>query len=173
MFNQPVLFSEEDSDFSFEFKLPTLKDIYSNEDVSKFINFLSQDLEVIKKWSTVDVKSHYDFMMLLLLLESKNISKDSLGKSLLKGLNHMVPIIQKGQVLYIKDNVLTPSLFNEIMEVLFMSLGQEKTIIKESDDEFDRMEKEQKLRAQAIRNRAGDKNKKRNKCRRYACGYTV
>ena len=37
------------------------------------------------------------------------------------------------------------------MEILFLAVGKEKTIIKESDDEFDRMEKQAKIRAEQIR----------------------
>ena len=52
------------------------------------------------------------------------------------------------------------NLFDEIIEVIYKILGKEKIIIKDTDDEFTKREKEIKLRAQKIRNNKKNKNSK-------------
>lgn len=100
---------------------------------------------------SIDIKSHYDFIHLVCSLAPQSKDFNMLFTKILNGLKVLLPNINFKLILRLEDIVLDKILFDDIVEILFISIGREKIMIKESDDEFDRMEKEAKIRAERIR----------------------
>ena len=148
--NKPVIFSNEEGQ-SFEFFSPSLQEIMTNENLIYFIDFLERDIEEINKDITKKIESHYDFLHLIFSLQNQVPFFKTLSKRLLKGIQVLIPDFNFDKVFLIKDIFVNKSIFDEIVEVVFICLNKEVIIIKDSDDEFSKAEKKVKLRVQKIK----------------------
>lgn len=150
--NQPVIFTNsEEKENSFKMTIPTLKDFYTNEDLIFCINLLEQDVEEIQKMINIKIESHYEFIHLVNSFAAKNKEFKTLSDLIINGLKVIIPEITFNKILKIKDIIVTEKLFNQIIEVIYMSLDKEKIIINEDDDEFTKREKLMKIKIQKIK----------------------
>ena len=154
----PIIFKSEEKHKEFKMMQPTLKQIYTNNDLLFLIAFLDKDLEEIKKWISFNVESHYDFIHLISSLSNVNEDFKKLSKDLLNGLKVILPNIEFDKVLRLKDIVITRKLFEQIVLVFYKTMKKEKIIINEDDDAFTKKQKEMKLRTQRIKNQNGKKD---------------
>ena len=146
-----------DSEVEFEVVPIKLKDLLFNESLSYLVSILDTELEQIQKnIKAIELKSHYDFIHLILSLKDKRgEGEKQMGDSILKGLKTFIPDISfKSGSLQIKEIFVDSKLFQQIIEVMFKSIGRNRTVIYEDDDEFTRMEKKAILRAERIRKNA-------------------
>ena len=150
--NKPVIFT--DGEKSFTVKLPSLQDIYINEDLNFFLDFVQKDLNEVKGLINVDIETHYDFIHLVLNLTRINSEFNIIGNKILSALKSFNEKISFIKYLQIEDIIITKDIFFSIVEVILMSLDKEMIKIKDEDDEFDRAIKQAKMRAQKIRNNA-------------------
>lgn len=151
--NRNITFKSVDGESEFELVPMKTWDVFFNEDLMTFISFLDMDLETLKaNFAIADIESHYDFLSIMLTLGTKHKEARVFANKLLLGLQKIVPDVNfEGNEIFIKDMFLSSSVFESIVEIIFKILSREKIIIKEDDDEFTRMEKEAKLRAERIK----------------------
>lgn len=163
LINKPVIFIDDETNKSFKINLPTLEAFYTNENLLLLLTILEKDLfELEKIISNTKLKSHYDFLHIVFSLSEKIPEFKTLKNNLLEGLLYLNEKFNFNKILRIDDVIITPEIFELILDVVFMSLDKEKTKIDEKDDEFTRMEKEAKMRAERIRKNA-KKNDKEDK----------
>lgn len=157
-FSKLLLLSGSDIRFyndkkEFFMRIPTFYDFYSSEDLLSMLNYLDQDIKEINKiFNIKDLTSHYDFFKILFPLAEKIDQLKPIRRSLFNAMKIILPKFYFNNIMYIEEGtILTQKLFEEITEILFISIGNEKTIIKKEDDEFTRIQKQAKLRAEKIR----------------------
>lgn len=153
--NKPIIFKDDENDLSFEMKVPTILDLYSTEELNVYIGFLETDIKDLEKSLLIDksISSHYDFISLIgsfskLYPDVKNILNiyEKALQFLIEGVTF------NRNFFYInEDIIITPTLFNQINEVLFKSLDKEYISITTEDDEWTKREKAARLRAEQIR----------------------
>jgi len=156
--NKPIIFSNEEEEQSFEFFPPSLETLMTNENLASLINFLEQDLDDLAKTINKEVKSHYSYLHLVFSLAEKIEVFKNMSKSILKGFQVLIHNFDFRNSFVIDDIFVDRKLFEDIIEVLFLTIEKEIIIIKEEEDEFTKAEKKAKLRAQKIKN-----NSKTNK----------
>lgn len=159
--NKKITFERENEKFDM---IPmSLSDILFNTSLGYLIGILDTDIEELKKQiSGYNIKGHYEYFHLILTLGKKREEIRKVSKMLLEGLKTIIPEINFDDgVLKIKKIFVDKNLFSEIIRIIFAVLGREKTIILPEDDEFTRIEKEAKLRAERIRTKS-KKNKEQN-----------
>jgi len=149
--NKPVIFSNEETKENFEICLPTLELIYTNEDLIFLVNLLDNDLKEVQKLISIKIESHYDFIHLVCSLSSKNKDFKELSEKILKALKLIIKDIEFNSVLKINNIIITPEIFEMIFDVILLSFDKEVERIKSTDDEFTKMEKAARIRAQTIR----------------------
>lgn len=160
LINKPVIFIDEETNQTFQINLPTLEAFYTNQNLLLLLSILEKDLfELEKIISNVKLKDSYDFIHIVFSLSEKVIEFNKLKKELLIGLCYLNNGFNFNKILRINDIIITPEIFNLIVDVIFMSLDKEKTKINEKDDEFTRMEKEAKMRAERIRKNSKKEDK--------------
>lgn len=158
--NKPVKFWNEETDETFEIKLPTLDSLYNNNNLAYFINFIQEDLSSIQKMINLQIGSHYEFIHLICSLSVKNKDFAILKNYFINALKLLNEKFEFKNILFIDKIVITPEIFEQILDIIFMSLDKEITKIKPEDDEFTRMEKEAKIRADRIRKNSKNKDSK-------------
>lgn len=161
--NKPIVFKCEGEGLSFEFIPPSVENFFIEDSLLSLIVFLEEDITKIQGWiEGYPIESHYEFLMLILALSSKDDFFKPMLNDLTNGLKVILPsLIIKDKFLCVNEKILlSPTLFDDITEVLFLSTNRKKVIIKSDDDEFTRIEKEARARAQRIRDGAKDKDKK-------------
>lgn len=162
--NQNITISSVDGSFEFDILPMTLRDSIFNEDLGILLGLLEKEVSSLKEMlGGVEVKSYYDFIRTVCVLEARGKNTHGLGKALIRGIRVLIPSweeVPERQTFLIKGVEVKNNLFDEIIEVIYKILGKEKIIIKDTDDEFTKREKEIKLRAQKIRNNKKNKNSK-------------
>lgn len=156
-----VIFTkEDDNSFKFELIPVSLKNVLFNDELGALLSILGEEVEKLQKMVPgIEIKDHFNFVRVICVLGSKKEEVKKLSRSIIEGLKTLIPeMVFEGQFFRIREEMVTQDLFESIMEVVHKILGKERTVILDSDDEFTRMEKKAKLRAEKIR-----KNKKQNK----------
>lgn len=155
----PIIFKNTQD--KFELKVPTLKETLFNQDLNTLLSILDMEVEELTKiFSALKVESHFSFILTVLTLGKKREELKSLSESLLEGLKIFLPeILFDGLQLKIKDILVTRDLFEQIVEVIYKVLKKDRIIILDTDDEFTRIEKEQKIRALKIRQKRKETKK--------------
>ena len=154
--NKNISFWDEKSELRFEMIPLKVEDLFFDERIAWFINLLETDMvEIQKSIQGYELKDHYDFLNLICILSIKDEDANSLKEMLLYALDKLIPgLTFKDKTFKINDYYFTKSLFEEVTDVLFKILDKERIVIKSTDDEFTRREKEAQLRAQRIRSNA-------------------
>lgn len=158
LLNKPIVFTDNEKNKSFSLRLPTVEDVYTNHDLAFYIEFLELDLSKIQEWvkSSYKLTSHYDFVLLISTMMGTYPEADEIAERFLSAMRVFLPDIQfKNKLIYVNEEIkLSPTLFNDINEIVFESMGKELIVIKETDDEMTKIEKERKLMAKRIRAKA-------------------
>lgn len=158
--NEKILFWNKDKNF--EVKPPTLKDTLFNQEFSWLISFLDTDIEELSKnFRGFTVTSHFSFILIISTLGYKKEEYKSLYESFLIGMKTFLPEIKFDGLVYSINSVfLDQVLFEEIIGVIYKILRKERIVILDSDDEFTKIEKQQKIRALRIRQNSQKTKKK-------------
>lgn len=150
--NKNIVFKDVSSGFSFEIVPMKVEDMFFNEDLNILFGILESDLINFSQSFNTEVTSYLMALTLIVTLGEKREELKSMSDSVRKALQKIIPEINFDNFLFkIEKKILTPELFDQIIEILFKILGKEKIIINELDDEFTKAEKEARLRAQKIR----------------------
>lgn len=151
--NQNITFWDEKSELSFEMIPLKVEDIFFDNDINWFIGVLEKDIsELQKNIDGIIVKSHYDFITLILTMPENDNNITKLKKTIQNSFDKIVPgVFFKNKTFKINDDYFTKQMFDEVVEILFKILKKEKITIKDTDDEFTKREKEAQIRAQKIR----------------------
>lgn len=152
--NKDVMFKSKEG-LSFYLRIPTVFDVYFNEGFNAFISIASKDLkELSKLLGDNPVKSQFDFIRMVFTFSERRSELKELTELIFDGLKVCLKNIRyENQIFYVsEDIVLDRKLFDDIIEIIFTSLDKNTVVIKDTDDEFTRIEKEAALRAQRIRN---------------------
>ena len=152
--NEPIIFFDEENGQKFNFIPPKLKDFYLNDDLNFIITLLDSDIEDLKKMVNLDIKNHYSFLHIVLSLRKTVVEFEKMSIQILNGLSKLIPNIHFDKILRIDDIIVDSNLFHNIIKVLFICLDKKKPIIEPDDDEFTKMEKQAKIRAEKIRNKS-------------------
>lgn len=150
--NENIVFTNEEQTFDL---IPIkVKDIYLNESLIWFLNFLEQDIDELSKYfSGIEINSHFRFIVTLLTLSEKQNDLKYTAKFFLDALNCIVPgIVFESKQLKIHSISVNEDLFNLIIEVLYKTMNKkERIVINESDDEMTKKMKETQKKIQEIK----------------------
>ena len=91
LINKPVKFWDDTKKQTFDLILPTVEDLYTNEDLSFVISLLDQDLSQIQKMISMKIESHYEFIHLVCSLAVKSQEFNELSIKILDGLKLILP----------------------------------------------------------------------------------
>lgn len=151
--NQDIKFWNEEKDEEFIMKPMLVKDVFFNDNLLWLINFLDNDIEEISKSiEGVEIKDHYDFLILALTLGEHRKEMKGFYNLINNSLKLILPEFEfSGKQMFIDNTLLTKKLFKQINEILFKILEKEQIVIYETDDEFTKKEKEAKLKVQKIK----------------------
>ena len=145
-----VLF--EVNEKSFILKIPTLYDVYFDNDIMFFLNYIDKEVSEIQKFTDYyEIKNHLDFIIFTLSIKDDTKEIQELKKTFWKTLKQLIPGIQFDKIMTVNQIFIGPDIFNEIIRILLESIGKDKIFIKDNDDEFTRIEKQAKIRADNIR----------------------
>lgn len=137
--NKNIKFWTVNLELEFELIPIKTKDMFLNNNLIWFLNFLDEDLknfQIIKE--NYNIKSHFDFIRIICAMsDSDNLIKD-ISEKFLKSFKILIPdIYLDNKILMIKDQVFTETMFNEIMEIIYKIIGKKEVIkILDSDDEM-------------------------------------
>jgi hypothetical protein len=158
--NKNVLFWDNKKNLQFEVIVPTVFDFYTNENLMILISLLDKDIsEIVGKDFISQIDTHYKFFRTVFNFKEKNSDYSEISNSILNGMKIFLPDFKwKDEKFFIQENIeMTEKLFNEIIDIVFKSIGKDRITILEDDDEFTRIEKQAALRAKRIREN-GSKN---------------
>lgn len=161
--NENIIFKNEEG-FKFELVPMSLKNILFNSDLAILLSVLEQEIPDLSKMVPgVEINTHYEFIRVMCSLGERRKEAKDIKEGLIGGLKTILPEFEfKQQNLFIGNRIMGKELFEDIIEIIYKIMEQEKIIIKESDDEFIRREKEAKLRAQRIK-KSSKKQKQKQK----------
>lgn len=150
-----------DGEKSFELVPMTLNDMLFNEPLVYILSLLETDIDEIKKdISGIEIKSHYEFIHLILSLGSQKEEVSRMSRDLLLGLKVLIPGINfDKKVLEVNGVFIDSLLFGQIVEIIFKVLDKKVIIIFDTDDEFTVMEKKAMIRAERIKNNSKKREK--------------
>jgi hypothetical protein len=163
--NKDVIFTSLENDLTFMVKIPKFYDIYFNNDLFIILGFLEKDIEVlVKDFPTFQIKSHFDYLYTLFLLSEKVNEIKEIWASIKKGLKFIIPDLSfENKVFKIKNSiVLTEEIFKEIKKIILLSLNKKVIEIEETDDEFTKIDKQARLRAERIRRNSKNKDNEKD-----------
>lgn len=148
----------------FELVPMKVKDILFNEDLSWLIGFLQQDIkDISKKSGDLPIKTHYEFLIMILSLKDHSEDAKNLIQTFKRAMKVIIPEFDTtSKFMLVNKTFLDEELFEEIVLIIFKIMGIRKTIIKSTDDEFTRREKEIKIRAEKIRAKGKKQGKKQS-----------
>ncbi len=156
--NKPILFWNEENNQRFEIITPTLEDIYTDDNLLFLITMFEKDLEELQKFIDIKITSFYNFIHIVFTLSKKIPEFMQLKEKLLKGLKKIVPTIRFDSIFWVGEKtILSKEIFEDIIDIIFLSLDKKVIKINDDDDEFTKMEKNAALRAEKIRNNSKDK----------------
>ena len=164
--NDDVLFtSKENQSTHFLLKIPTFKDIYFKNEILFFLNFLERDEEDLKKdfnLKDISIKNHFDYIYTIFVLSEKVKDLEEAKNIFLKALKFLLPDFNyENKLLFIKDNIiLNNDILKEMRKILLLSLNKKITTIEDTDDEFTKIEKQARIRAEKIRKNSEKKGTK-------------
>ena len=164
--NQNVKFWTEDGSLTFELIPMKTKDMFLNNDLIWFLNFLETDLNdfnAIKE--TYNIETHFDFIRTMCALSVSEKSVEELAKRFLVAMQMIVPEINlKNRFLLIKETILTQSMFDEIFRIVYRIMGKKEEIkILDSDDEMTRKMKAMQKKIQEIKSKGRKMNESSTK----------
>ena len=157
---QNIIF-KDDEKRSFELIPMSVSNLYLNESLIWFLNFLDQDVEELQKFfPSVEITNHYKFMTLVLTLAEKKKELQELADLFLEALEVILPNIHfKQKVLFLGDISVNESLFNLIIDVIFMVLDRKpKIVINEDDDEMTKRMKQKQKKVEEIKRKGKKQN---------------
>jgi len=158
---EDIRFHAEDSDETFVFRPPTLNSLYKNPEINFLLNILEKSIEDLKKDFPFDYDTKYELITKLLLHSKKNPKIMEIGLLIIKSLSLILPGFNFTKVMKINEDIfIEEKTFNNIVKLLFKSMGRKITMIEEDDDEFTRREKQAKLRAEKIKNSKKEESEK-------------
>ena len=160
-----IIFKDYDSEKSFELVPMSVSDLYFNEAFIWFINFLDQNTEELQKFfPSVEIKNHYKFLTLVLTLSEKKQELKELSDLFLEALEVILPEISfRSKVLFIGEIPVDESLFNSIVEVIFMILDKKpKIIINDNDDELTKRMKQKQQKVEEIKRKGKKQSASKN-----------
>lgn len=154
--NKNIIFQNEEKNLSFEVIPMSLENILFNNDLNMFLNLIEMDLPDLQKiLEGYEVKSHYDFIHVVLTLAEKREEAKDMANSILGGLQTLIPDAHfTNKQLHINDFYLNEELFEQIAEVIVSILGKKRKIVfEDSDDEMTRRMKETQQKIQNIKSK--------------------
>ena len=154
--NKNIIFQNDENNLSFELIPMSLENILFNEKLNMFLNLIEMELPELQKiLEGYEVKSHYDFIHVILTLAEKREEAVDMAKSILGGLETLIPDVHfTNRQLHINDFYLSEELFEQIAEVVVGILGKKrKIVIEDGDDEMTRRMKETQQRIQQIKSK--------------------
>ena len=90
--NQNITISSVDGSFEFDIVPITLKDSIFNEDLGILLGLLEKELSSLKKMlGGIEIKSYYDFIRTVCVLEARGKGTQGLGEALKKGIKVLIP----------------------------------------------------------------------------------
>jgi hypothetical protein len=151
--NQNVTFKNESGE-SFELIPMKVKDVYFNENLIWFLNFLDQDVEQLaKNFPNNEVTSHYNFIMIILTIAEKRPELKETSDLILDALASIIPNIHfENKSLKIGSIFVVEEIFDQIIEIVNQILGRKAQVkINETDDEMTQKMKAMQKRIQNIK----------------------
>jgi len=151
--NQNVTFKNESGE-SFELIPMKVKDVYFNENLIWFLNFLDQDVEQLaKNFPNNEVTSHYNFIMIILTIAEKRPELKETSDLILDALASIIPNIHfENKSLKIGSIFVVEEIFDQIIEIVNQILGRKAQVkINETDDEMTQKMKAMQKRIQDIK----------------------
>lgn len=148
--NKPIKFWDDENHY-FELKLPTLEDFYTDYNLTFCIDLLEKDIDDLKKIINIEVKNEYEFFHTILTLSSKLDNLKDFSDSFIKGFQIMIPEFNFNKTMKIKDFYVNSELFYVLIDIIMQSMDKKVIKITDEDDEFTRMEKKAKIKAEKIR----------------------
>lgn len=159
--NKNIVFQNEEKNLSFELVPMSLENILFNNELNMFINLIDMELPDLQKiLDGYEVKSHYDFIHVILSLAEKREEAVEMASDILLGLQIIIPDVHfTNRQLQINDSYLSEELFESIAEVISNILGKKRKItFEDSDDEMTRRMKESQMRIQQIKSKGRSMN---------------
>ena len=122
--NKPVIFWNEEG--SFEVVLPSLEKVYSDNNLIFILSFFDLEKNDLQKMISTEISGHYAFIHLVLSLAPRDERFKSIADELMNGLKTIIPKIEFNKILRVGDNIISEKTFNEIIQVIYLSLDKEK-----------------------------------------------
>ena len=154
--NQNISFVKNDGTFSFELVPMKVKDLFFNENLIWLIDFLQKDIDDFSNaFENYTIKSHFDFIRLIISLGSVSEFTQELSDRIVNGLKCIIPEINiENKFLMIKKEFVSSELFEQIIKIVFRIMHKKEPVkIVDSDDEMTRKMKATQKRIQDIKNK--------------------
>ncbi len=152
--NQKILIWDNDSDFITELVPMKVKDVFTNLNLSWFLNFLEQDINDLKKHlNDNEIETHFDFIQLICGLSELSKETNDLANRFIESFQIILPdVTLQNKIIMIKNKIFTVELFDLFLKIVFKIMNKKITEpVIETDDEMTKKMKAMQKRIQDIK----------------------